>query len=125
MAEKWAKLTARNADLRPPQQAIDVLLAGFFEEPNFSIRSRSISGPTLIRQFLTKQKNIILVWTDALVVIQKDSVLNLEYPLLRLQKDAENPLLYCASDPEAKIEIEFIDTENSVSFKNLMSKNAI
>lgn len=117
-AEKWAKLTARNADLRTSQVPTGVLLAGFFEEPNFHIQNRSTYGPTLIRHFLTKQKNIILIWTDALVVIQKDSVINLEYPLLRLQKDADNPLLYCASDPEAKIDIEFIDMENAVGLND-------
>lgn len=46
---------------------------GFFEEPDFQIRSKNTLGPTVIRQFLGKQKNLLLVWTDSINVSMKAS----------------------------------------------------
>lgn len=46
-------------------------------------------------------------------MIQNDSITRMDFPLLRVEKNAEN--LFCVSDPEVKIELEFSNAEVSVS----------
>jgi hypothetical protein len=48
-------------------------------------------------------------------VIQNDSITRMEFPLLRVEKNAENQLLFCVSDPEVKIELEFSNAETAVN----------
>jgi hypothetical protein len=120
--EKWSRLTARNLDLCPNRQ-LDCLLAGFFEEPECHIRSRIIPSPAVIRQFFGKRRNVLLVWTDAVSVAQNDSILRMDYALLRVERNAnDNPLMLTLANPESSFQVEFSNAEAVVRFMKLINQ---
>lgn len=49
-------------------------------------------------------------------LVQNDSITRMEFALLRVEKSAENQLLFCVSDAEVKIELEFSNAEIAVIF---------
>ncbi|KAI6223653.1 Kinase domain-containing protein [Aphelenchoides fujianensis] len=119
--EKFAKLTARNLQTYP-RESPDCLLAGFVEEPECKI-NRITPSSIALRQFLGKHHTLLLIWTNAVDVIQKNTVCKLRFPLLRIQRNPDASAVLTLADPENSFEIEFITPESATHFLDLV-KNA-
>ncbi|CAD5232286.1 unnamed protein product [Bursaphelenchus xylophilus] len=119
-AEKWARLTWQNNEHYPRENG--VLLAGFTEEPVCKIKNKNTASPLAIRQFLGRQRTLMMVWSDAVDVIQHEIIVRLAYPLLKIERSVDNLVTISLKDPENFFEVEFQSPEAASEFLEMTAQ---